>query len=371
MSTNKTIVFLSHFDGNLYLFRLPIMEALAQKGWRVIALCPSGEYSDRFAAHNITHINYRVDRAGLNPLSELKTLCQIRTILKQLQPDILHAFTAKPNLYGAIAGRLAGVKRIFISVTGLGSFFLESDLKSRLVRMLILALYRLAARLSVAVVFQNRDDRALFIQKRIVREKQAILIPGSGIDTTHYKPLDRASNEKPVVLFVGRLIAHKGIYEFLEAARAIGERARFIVVGSIDAGNPWSLSQEAIDRFSQERVAEFVGWCDPKPYFKQADIFVLPSYREGLPRTAIEAAAMGLAIVTTDSVGCRESVIDQKTGILVKPQDTHALKKAIEKLIDQPEKRAAMGEAGRKLAIERFDIRQIVTAYLALYDPQA
>ncbi len=364
----KTIVFLSHFDGNLYLFRLPIMEALAQQGWRVIALCPSGEYSDRFAEHNITHIDYRVDRAGLNPLHELKTLWQIRTILKKIQPDILHAFTVKPNLYGAIAGRLAGVKRIFISVTGLGSFFLESDLKSRVVRTLILALYRLAARLSVAVVFQNNDDRTLFIQKRIVCEKEAVLIPGSGIDTRLWKPAVRPPNRKPVVLFVGRLIAHKGIYEFLEAARAIGEKARFIVVGSIDAGNPWSLSQEAIDRFSQEGVAEFTGWCDPKPYFEQADIFVLPSfYGEGLPRTAIEAAATALAIVTTDSVGCRESVIDQKTGLLVKPQDAHALQKAIETLIDQPAKRAAMGEAGRKLAIERFDIHQIVKAYLKLY----
>lgn len=372
MKTNKTIVFLSHFDGNLFLFRLPVMEALARKGWRVIALCPAGEYSARFKDHSIEHIGYGVDRAGLNPLKELKTLWAIRKILKSLRPDILHTFTVKPNLYGAIAGRLAGVKTMVITVTGLGSFFIDSGIKSRLIRAVIRAGYRLIAPLVSRVLFQNEDDRALFIREKIVRENKTVLIGSSGIDTTLWQPAQKPAG--PItVLFVGRLLVHKGVPELMIAAKNLktrhGEAVRFVLVGDLDAGNPSSIDAATLQNWKNENLADFPGWQqNPRPWYERADIFVLPSHREGLPRTVIEAMAMGLPVVTTDAPGCRDTIEDRVSGLLFPIGDAVALESALETLIADETLRRQMGEAARARAVKLFDVRAVVDRYLALYD---
>lgn len=372
MKTNKTIVFLSHFDGNLYLFRLPVMEALARKGWRVIALCPAGEYSDRFAAHGIEQISYTVDRAGLNPLKELKTLLAIRTILKNIRPDILHTFTVKPNLYGAIAGRLAGVKTIFVTVTGLGSFFIDRTPKARLIRAVILIGYRLIAPLASRVLFQNEDDRALFVRKKIVPENKTVLIGSSGIDTALWQPAQKPAG--PVtVLFVGRLLVHKGVLELMIAAKNLkarhGENLRFILVGDPDCGNPSSIDAATLQNWKNERLADFPGWqTDPRPWYEGADIFALPSHREGLPRTVLEAMAMGLPVVTTDAPGCRDTIENGVSGLLFPVGDAAALESALETLIANETLRRQMGEAARARAARLFDVRAVVERYLQLYD---
>lgn len=372
MSSNKTIVFLSHFDGNLYLFRLPVMEALARKGWRAIALCPAGEYSARFGDHGIEHIGYTVDRAGLNPLKELKTLWAIRNLLKNIRPDILHTFTVKPNLYGTIAGRLAGVKTVVITVTGLGSFFIDRTPKARLIRAVILAGYRLISPLASRVLFQNEDDRALFIQKRIVPENKTVLIGSSGIDTTLWQPAQKPAG--PItVLFVGRLLVHKGVPELMIAAKNLkarhGENLRLILVGDLDSGNPSSIDAKTLQNWKNENLADFPGWqTDPRPWYELADIFALPSHREGLPRTAIEAMAMGLPVVTTDAPGCRDTIENGVSGLLFPVGDAAALETALETLIADETLRRQMGEAARRRAVAFFDVRAVVDRYLELYD---
>ena len=372
MNKNKTIVFLSHFDGNLFLFRLPVMQALVQKGWRVIALCPAGEYSDRFKNHGIEHIGYGVDRAGLNPFRELKTLQELRALLKTLRPDILHAFTVKPNLYGAIAGQLAGVKTIFVTVTGLGSFFIDRTFKSRLIRAVILAGYRLISPLCSRMLFQNEDDRALFVGKKIVNKNKTALIGSSGIDTAQWQPVSRVAG--PItVLFVGRLLVHKGVPELMAAAKNLkaryGETVRFILVGDLDKGNPSSIDETVLQSWKTAGLAEFPGWQqDPRPWYERADIFVLPSHREGLPRTTIEAMAMGLAIVTSDAVGCRETIEHEKSGLMFQTGNGAELEAALARLINNEALRHKLGQAARRRAETRFDIRAVVARYLELYE---
>ncbi|GHV04786.1 glycosyl transferase [Campylobacterota bacterium] len=369
----RTIVFLSHFDGNLYLFRLPIMQALAERGWRVIALVPSGAYSPKFAEHGIEHIPYKINRAGLNPFGAIAAIRAIARTLKRIKPEILHCFTVKPNLYGAIAGKIAGVPRIYATVTGLGSYFIDTSYKAVFVRRVILCGYRLAGVLAHKVLFQNRDDLAFFVDRGIVRREKAAIIGSSGIDTDRWKREGARGEGECVVLSVMRLIAHKGIHELIAAARAIrakhGDNIRFVIVGGRDEGNPSSVSEAQIEAWQSEQIAGFaLEQMNVKPFYETADIFVLPSYREGVPRTILEAEAMSLPIVTTDTVGCRDAIEAGVTGFLVPARDATLLEAAIERLAVDIALRRQMGENARALAVERFGINAVIARYLELYE---
>ncbi|MDR1912757.1 MAG: glycosyltransferase family 4 protein [Helicobacteraceae bacterium] len=366
----KTVVFLSHFDGNLYLFRLPIMRYLANNGYRVIALVPSGEYSDLFAQDKIEHIDYKIKRSSLNPFSEIAVIFRLTRILKRVKPDILHCFTIKPNLYGAIAGRLAGVKTIYATVTGLGSFFIDDSLKAKIVKNILLLGYYVIGKLCAKVLFQNSDDLNLFTQKKIVKVSKTLLIGSSGVDTNFWQKTKRGKKDKVTILFVGRLIKHKGILEFLKAARNLknkhGDLIEFVIVGGGDKGNLFSLdSAKTIAR--NNRVVFEGEQKDIKPYYQAADIFVLPSYREGVSRSILEAMSMSLPIVTTNAVGCRDTIEDQIGGFLIPIGDDAALEEAIERLFNDQKLRVKMGKAARKRAVERFDVKAVVERYAKLY----
>jgi len=364
------IVFLSHFDANLYLFRLPIMEALVKRGWEVIALCPQGEYHHRFKEHNITHIPYKIDRGSLNPFKEIVTIKRIESALKTIQPNLLHTFTVKPNIYGLIAARLAGVQTTVSSVTGLGSFFIEQDFKSRTVRRIITTLYRTLFTFASAITFQNSDDRKLFIQEGLLDASKSVLIKGSGIDTNLWSPEPREENDRFTVLYIGRLLIHKGIGEFLEAAKALkGRGIRFVVAGDFYDGNPYNYDQEAFQTLVREGVVEFVGWItDIKPLIASCDLFVLPSYREGMPRTGIEAASMGKPLIVADAVGCREVVEHGVNGYLTPIGDSKEIIQYIQRLHASPSQCKALGEASREKALREFDVQAIVNEHIKLYE---
>ncbi|MDR0664958.1 MAG: glycosyltransferase family 4 protein [Helicobacteraceae bacterium] len=371
MEQKQTIVFLSHFDGNLYLFRLPIMRALARSGWRVVALVPSGEYSAKFAEFGVEHIDYKINRSGLNPFAEAAVIFRISKALKKIKPDILQCFTAKPNIYGAIAGKIAGVKNIYCAVTGLGSFFADNSLKSKALRAIILFGYKICAKLCVKILFQNNDDLNLFVDKKIAKKYKVLLIGSSGVDINYWRKSPEAKNDNAIaVLFVGRLIKHKGIFELLEAARNLkrkfGEKIKFIIVGGGDKGNLFNASGEAFSEY--ESIAVFEGeQKEVKPYYDRADIFVLPSYREGMPRAVLEAQAMSLPVVTTDAIGCRDAIENGVTGILVPVGDAEAIEKAIERLVADKTLRKKMGEAARERAEKLFDVNIVIKRYLTLY----
>lgn len=364
------IVFLSHFDANLYLFRLPIMKALAGKGWEVIALTPEGTYSHRFEEEGIRHVSYEMDQGSLNPIKEVMAIRQIAEKLKGLAPDILHAFTVKPNIYGMLAGYLAGTKIKISSVTGLGSFFIEKDIKSRVIRTIITLLYQLVFRLADRVIFQNNDDLEVFVKNKIVSREKTVLIKGSGIDTTLWQKNDTKKTGKSVI-FIGRLLIHKGVGEFIAAAREVKrhhKEVRFIIAGDFYEGNPYNIKKEQLTLAINEGVIEFVGWRQEiRPLLEEASIFVLPSYREGMPRTAIEAASMSLPIITTEAVGCKEVVEEGVNGFLVPVGESRLIVQRINELLEDQHLYEKMAANSRKKAVAEFDVSVIVDQHLALY----
>lgn len=362
-----TFGFLSHLDLNLWLFRLPIMQALVNQGYTVYAICPDGEKSDDFTRHGITHISYDISRSSLNPIKELQAIRNIYTAIQPLNLDILHTFTAKPNIYGTIAGRLTKIPRIINLVEGLGSFYLENDLKSRIVRTMIEFLYTQIFKFSDTVMFVNHDDPAYLISKNIVSPKKVFIMKGVGIDTNEWKPLPK-EDEWIRVTMIARALKHKGVIEFIDAATILGKKypeISFQYVGSPDEGNRFSVTEEFMK--AQSSINYLGQQNNIRHILSQSDIFVLPSYREGLPRTSMEAASMGLPIVTTDVVGCRETVDEGITGFLVPPKNSQALADAIEKLILHPLLREKMGKEGREKAIREFDIGTIIAKHLDVY----
>lgn len=370
--------FLSHLDLNLYLFRLPIMQALVARGHEVIALCPRGEVFDRFAAHGVTAVHYDVDRSSLNPLREYPVILHLVHMLRRHRPDVLHTFTAKPNIYGTLAGRLARVPVIYNLVEGLGSFYVDDTLRNRCVRSCMEALYAISCRLSDSTIFVNRDDADYFRTHWLVPRAKIRIIRSVGIDTQTFRPgihdlspvrrglgLD---SESRVVLMVARAIWHKGLAEYIGAASMLRVQypdAVFLLAGDVDPGNPSSATREYL--LNQPHIR----WLGPRTDIAEltalCDVYVLPSYREGLPRTLLEAASMAKPIVTTDTVGCREVVEDGLNGLLVPVRDSEALARGIATLLGDSALRERMGRAGREKAVREFDVRHVVQQYLELY----
>ena len=371
-------VFLSHLDLNLYLFRLPIMEALLTRGHEVWAMCPKGSVFSKFLEAGVQTASYTIDRSGLNPLREVGVVLQLTSLLRSIRPDILHTFTAKPNIYGTLAGRLAGVPIIYNLVEGLGSFYVDDSVRSRSIRLCMEGLYRVSARLSRATVFVNEDDPEYFYNNGLIPAEKVRIIRSVGVDTNAFDPnvhdpyclrckLGLAAGTR-VVLMVARAIWHKGLAEYIDAARILQARypdVIFLLAGDVDLGNPSSATREFLLNVPHIRwlgprtdIAELTAMCD---------VYVLPSYREGMPRTLLEAASMAKPIVTTDTVGCREVVEDGITGILVPVRDSEALASAISSLLDDSVLRERMGRAGREKAVREFDVRRVVEQYLELY----
>ena len=374
-------VFLSHLDLNLYLFRLPVMQALVKRGHEVIALCPRGEVFDHFADHGITAIHYAINRASLNPLRDALVIVQLARLLQRLKPDYVHTFTAKPNIYGTLAGRLAGVPTIYNLVEGLGSFYVDDSMRSRIIRTCMELLYGITSRLSQCTVFVNQDDPRYFWSRGLIAANKIHIIRSVGVDTEIFHPqaVDTQAvavlrhslgigENQPVVLMVARAIWHKGLAEYIAAARIVRQeypQAIFMLVGAVDAGNPSSATSEYL------QAQKDILWLGPRQDISTltalCTVYVLPSYREGVPRTLLEAAAMAKPIVTTDTVGCREVVENNINGFLVPVKNVPALAQGIATLLADPDLCLRMGQAGRDKAVREFDVHHVVRQYLSLY----
>lgn len=366
---DKKIAFLSHLDLNLFLFRLPIMQALVQKGYTVYAICPRGEKFDEFEKHGIKALEYKIKRQSLNPFKEISTIRNIYKVIKPLNLDILQNFTAKPNIYGSIAGHLAKVPLIVNAVTGLGSFYIEQSKKAKAVKKVMNMLYKEANKKAHYCIFQNSDDMQYFIDKKLVRKEKAILIKSSGIDTQTFSPANSSiinHQSSITILMIARAIWHKGIKEYYEAANSFeDENVEFVLIGDTDEGNISCASK----KFLNSSIVKWLGHRDDvKQQIEKCDVFVLPSYREGVPRTLLEAASMGKPIVTTDTVGCREVVDDGVNGFLVPVKDSKTLAQRIRLLVDNKQLREQMGKVSRYKAENEFDINIVVKQYLKVYD---
>jgi glycosyltransferase involved in cell wall biosynthesis len=345
--------------------------AAREAGYDVTVLANDNGKSAPITAAGLDFIAIPLHRRGLNPLSEIKTVRAILAVYRRLRPALVHQVGLKPVLYGSIAAWLAGLRRLVNAPIGMGFVFTSDSLKSRLLRPLV----RLALRLLLnphgsKVVFENRDDLSALVADRVVRPEDAVLIRGSGVNVADFPPATDAGGA-PVVILVARMLWDKGVGEFVEAARMLrAERpdARFLLVGDTDPMNPAAIAEAQLRQWREEGVVEWLGHRDDIPVLlSQSQIACLPSYREGLPRSLLEAMAAGLPIVTTDVPGCREAVAHGVNGLIVPARDSAALAGALRTLIDDPALRRKFGGAGRERVQREFASPIIVAETLAVY----
>jgi len=349
---------------NVYNFRLGLLNSLREKGHQIFILAPSDPYSPRLAQLGYEFHPIKMDSRGVNPIKDSRLTLELYRLYKKIAPHIILHYTVKPNIYGTLAARAAGIP-VINNVCGLGTVFLQKGLVSTVAK----TLYRLAFRYPHKVFFQNHDDFQLFVREKLINEQIADTVPGSGIDLDKFQST-APFNSSPsfVFLVISRLIYDKGIVEYVEAIRQLkakGIEARFQVLGAKDPTHKRGIPLNLIDSWIDEGLIEYLGTTDNvKPYVESADCIVLPSYREGLPRTLLEAASLGKPIITTDTAGCKHVVDDQETGLLCQARSAEDLANKMQDMLHlSPAKRQDMGEKGRKKVKEQFDERIVISKY--------
>lgn len=345
------------------------MERLLEAGCQVTLLAPIGENSEKLESIGCRVVNLALDRKGLSPIGNFKLFLRMRRVFKQERPDVVLGYTIKNNIFGALSARSLRIPFI-PNITGLGTSFLSGGVLQSFVEFL----YKVSFKRLQVVFFQNRDDRDHFVERKLVTPLQARVVPGSGIDIDRFEPQPYPKNsEKLVFLFIGRLLRDKGIYEFVGAAKEvkrINSNTIFKILGPIDTANTSGVQREVLENWIDEGIIEYEGTTtDVRPFIREASCIVLPSYREGAPRTLIEAACMGRPLIATDVPGCRSVVSHGENGILCEARSTASLKAAIEKFLDLSyEEWSAMGKSGSTKIRHEFDSRIISDAYLKAID---
>ena len=347
---------------NILNFRMGIVRALVAAGHEVVVLAPGDGAG--LAAAGVRYIPLEMDAKGLNPLSGLAMVARMTRNFRAERPDVILSWTIKNNIFGAMAARRVGVPFI-PNVSGLGTAFLSGGA----LQFVAETLYRHAFRPLDTVFFQNVEDRDLFIARRLVRPRQAQLLPGSGIDLAHFSPAPNTDGP-PVFLMIARLLRDKGVVEYAQAARLVRARhpdARFRLLGALDADNRSTIPHAMLREWEAEGIIDYLGTApDVRPAITEAHCVVLPSYREGAPRTLIEAAAMARPVIATDVPGCRAVVDNGHTGLLCAPRNGDALADACLQFLNiPPAARTAMGQAGRVRMERDYDEALVIKAYLA------
>lgn len=348
---------------NIANFRSHIVNRLIEKGYRPLVVAPASPTELADFAIPVEVVTLSFERSGRNPWSDLALLLRYRRLIRAHRPLAYLGWTIKPNIYGAIAARLCGVPAV-LNVSGLGTAFLGGGLFSSFTS----ALYRLAFVRAAVVFFQNADDQRLFLDRGIVRPSQARLLPGSGIDLQHFLPSDLPAGP-PRFLLIARLLGDKGVREYVGAARRLRTRNpdwRFQLLGPIDEANRSAVAADELQRWVSEGVIDYAGAAsDVRPFIAAATAVVLPSYREGLPRTLLEGAAMGRPLIATDVPGCRDVVQDGSNGFLCAPRDMASLSAAMERFgMLSEDDRAGMGRRSRALVDRKFSQERVSEAYL-------
>jgi len=362
----KTIVISINAAWNIVNFRGGVISALQERGYRIVALAPDDEYRARLEEMGVELCPIAIDSKGMSPLRDLILLARYRAVLSRLKPVLFLGYTIKPNIFGSLAAHSLGIP-VINNISGLGTAFINEGLLTRIAT----TLYRIALRRSRTVFFQNDEDRRLFLARKIVRPEQAGLLPGSGVDVQRFQPAESpGERDGCTFLFVGRLLWDKGVREFVEAARLVRARlpgARFQLLGFLDVPNRTAVGRSDVDGWIAEGLIEYLGaQSDVRPFVAAADCIVLPSYREGLPRTLLEGAAMGKPLIASDVPGCRDVVEHRANGLLCAVRDPGSLADAMMLMAETPhQRRAEMGALGRKTVEQRFDQRIVIDLYLA------
>jgi glycosyltransferase involved in cell wall biosynthesis len=362
------LVALAANDGwNIVNYRSGLVRALQGAGFRIAVLAPAGAYAEAIAAMRVDFRPVPISARGTSPIDDLGTLFAFRGQLKALRPAAFLGFTAKPNIYGSLAAHSLSIP-VINNISGLGSSFTRRTILTRVVT----GLYRIALRRSATVFLQNPDDRQLFEDNGIVRRSQTALLPGSGIDLERFAPLEPLREDRPFTfLLAARLLWDKGVGEFVEAAKRLrsnGSNAKFEVLGIVEPESRAAVPLARLEAWQRDGAIEYLGSSDDvRSTIGSADCVVLPSYyREGVPRVLLEAAAMAVPAITTDSPGCREAVDDGVTGLLCQPRSVDSLVAAMDRLIAMPgDERRRMGRCGRSKMEREFAEQIVHREYLA------
>jgi glycosyltransferase involved in cell wall biosynthesis len=368
------IALFGNTDWYLYNFRLSLARRIRDEGGHLLLLSPPGGYGEKLREMGFDWRPLPMERRSLNPFGEAALLARIAMLLRRERIDIVHGFTIKPAIYAGLAGRMAGVRGRVSAVAGMGFVFISDSLKARMLRPVVRTMAWAAfggddARLIV----QNPDDRAAFVDPGLVDPARVHTIPGSGVDLSRFQPSTRTRGEgEPLkVLLAARVLWDKGMAEFIEAARALkseGRNIRFLLAGEPDPGNPATCPPESVAAWHAEGVIEHLGHVGDMPgVLADVDVVVLPSYREGLPKTLIEAAGCALPLVTTDVPGCREVVTHEVDGLLTPAREWEPLARAIARLDDDAALRRRLGEAARAKALDQFDEQIVLRRTLDVY----
>jgi glycosyltransferase involved in cell wall biosynthesis len=368
-------VFFANTDWYLYNFRLSTALELKAQGHEVVMLSPPGEFGARFAAHGLRWETVAMNRASLNPLREAVTLRNVVQVLKRERPDLLHSFTVKCAVYGALAARLAKVPAVVNAVAGMGYVFTSNTLKARILRPIVKLLMRgtLASGHS-RLILQNPDDAEAFVQSHMVPLWQIRVIRSSGVNTARFFPRRDDVAQQPLrVLLAARLLWEKGVGEFVDASRRLKQEGRdieFLVAGMPDPGNPRSVTHAEAEQWARDGLVDWLGHVEDMPALMQSvDVMALPSYyREGVPKSLIEGAASGLALVTTDLPGCREVVTEHGVdGLRVEPRDAGGLARQLALLDDDRLLLRRLGARARETAMTHFDERRVIQETINVY----
>ena len=360
----KKIAIVLNSSWQAYNFRLNLARALKEYGYKVVFIAPyDKKYSD-LLKNEFDFYNIDIDPKGINPINDFKTMISLYKLYHNITPDLVLNFTIKPNIYSSLVAGILNIKAIS-NISGLGTIFIKQSIITKIAKLL----YKVALGINSIVFFQNNDDKTLFIENNLVFKKKTDLLPGSGVDLNKFIPIEKEDDGVFRFLLIARLLKDKGILEFIDAIKMIKNKyynVEFQILGAVGVANKTAISNEELSIWIDSGLVNYLGTTDNvQSIIAKADCVVLPSYREGTPRSLLEACAMKKPIITTDVVGCKEVVDDCVNGYLCEVKNAKDLASKMEMMINLPNKqRKKMGEAGRKKVINEFDENIVINKYL-------
>jgi len=354
----KIIGIVINTSWHIYNFRTGLIKALQEIGYKVVAIAPKDVYSQKLVENNMDYFEIKMNNMGTSAVEDTELIYDYYQLFKEIKPDILLLYTIKPNIYGSIAAKLLDIP-VISSITGLGTVFLHDNVSSKIAKLL----YKIALKIPRKVFFENPYDENIFLDQGFVEKEKVVLIPGAGINTHKYLPIEKMKPDEKnrlSFLFIALLVKDKGLIEYIEAIRLLRDKypnIEFAILGPYYPGNPTAITTEEMDEWVEEGLVNYLGETDDvKSIISEYDCVVLPSYREGLSRVLLEAASMAKPIVTTNVPGCKDVVEDGVNGFLCEKEDALDLADKMEKIIQLTHaERIQMGKRGREKVVKEFD----------------
>lgn len=360
----KKLILVSPKNRTVYNFRGDLIRKFQQEGYEVVVTGPNRDDIEKVEALEVRFVEIPMAKNGTNPFADLSYRKRLKKLFLEEKPDVVLSYTIKPVIYGSWAAAAAGVKNINAMVTGVGYTFLAKGTKAKVLRKIVLFLYRQGLKRAHHVIFQNKDDLSLFVDHRLVQKEKCSVVNGSGVNTAHFvaKPLP-AQDESIRFFMLSRLLKSKGVREYLEAAALVKKRypaARFSILGKYEKQMQDAVPEDYVKQFIDAGIVEkFEETTEVRPFYEACHVYVLPSYGEGTPRTVLEAMATGRPILTADSNGCRETVVEGENGFLVPVGDAASLAERMCWFIEHPEKIAPMGDRSLQLCTQKYAVEKV------------